>query len=68
MWTSPHGTLIEGTIDLAFEDAGGLTVVDFKTDRELSTDLERYERQLRMYCMALATARGKPATGILMRI
>jgi ATP-dependent exoDNAse (exonuclease V) beta subunit len=68
MWTSPDGTLIEGTIDLAFEDAGGLTVVDFKTDRELSTDLERYERQLRMYCMALATARGKPATGILMRI
>jgi ATP-dependent helicase/nuclease subunit A len=68
MWTSPDGTLIEGTIDLAFEDAGALTVVDFKTDRELSTDLERYQRQLSMYCMALSTARGKPATGILMRI
>jgi ATP-dependent exoDNAse (exonuclease V) beta subunit len=68
MWTSPDGTLIEGTIDLAFEDAGSVTVIDFKTDRELSTDLERYKRQLGMYCLALSGARGKPANGILLRI
>ena len=42
VWKAPDGTLIEGTIDLAFEDLAGLTVVDFKTDRELATDLERY--------------------------
>ena len=35
VWKAPDGTLIEGTIDLAFEDLSGLTVVDFKTDREL---------------------------------
>jgi ATP-dependent exoDNAse (exonuclease V) beta subunit len=68
MWTSPDGTLIEGTIDLAFEDAGALTVIDFKTDRELSTDIDRYKRQLGMYCLALNSARGKPAKGILLRI
>jgi ATP-dependent exoDNAse (exonuclease V) beta subunit len=67
-WTAPDGTLIEGTIDLAFEDAGGLTVVDFKTDRELSTDLERYRRQLTVYCQALSLLRGKPARGILARV
>jgi ATP-dependent exoDNAse (exonuclease V) beta subunit len=68
IWTSPDGTLIEGTIDLAFEDAGSVTVIDFKTDRELSTDLDRYKRQLGMYCLALSTARGKLSKGILLRI
>jgi ATP-dependent helicase/nuclease subunit A len=34
-WKSDDGTLIEGTIDLVFEDVDGLTVIDFKTDREL---------------------------------
>jgi ATP-dependent exoDNAse (exonuclease V) beta subunit len=33
-WKSDDGTLIEGTIDLVFEDVDGLTVIDFKTDRE----------------------------------
>jgi len=67
-WTAPDGTLIEGTIDLAFEDLTGLTVVDFKTDRELSTDLERYRRQLTVYCQALGTLRSTTARGILARV
>ncbi len=81
IWQAPDGTLIEGTIDLAFEDAGGsntgrsaegpeprLTVLDFKTDRELDADIERYRRQLAIYCRALSALRGQPAQGILMRI
>jgi ATP-dependent exoDNAse (exonuclease V) beta subunit len=67
-WKAPDGTLIEGTIDLAFEDASGLTVVDFKTDRELSTDLERYKRQLTVYCQALGALRNTTARGILAKI
>jgi ATP-dependent helicase/nuclease subunit A len=68
VWKAPDGTLIEGTIDLAFDDLAGLTVVDFKTDRELSTDLERYRRQLTVYCQALGTLRGTIARGILARV
>ena len=68
VWKAPDGTLIEGTIDLAFEDLTGLTVVDFKTDRELATDLERYRRQLTVYCQALGTLRNTTARGILARI
>jgi ATP-dependent exoDNAse (exonuclease V) beta subunit len=67
-WKAPDGTLVEGTIDLAFEDAAGLTVVDFKTDRELSTDLDRYRRQLTVYCQALGTVRKMAAKGILARV
>jgi ATP-dependent helicase/nuclease subunit A len=68
VWKADDGTLIEGTIDLAFEDAAGLTVIDFKTDRELAGDLSRYTRQLEIYCRALSAARGAPARGILMKI
>ncbi len=68
VWKAPDGTLIEGTIDLAFEDVTGLTVVDFKTDRELSTDLDRYRRQLTVYCQALGTLRNTTARGILARV
>ena len=46
----------------------GLTVVDFKTDRELATDLERYTRQLTVYCQALGALRGTTARGILARV
>jgi ATP-dependent exoDNAse (exonuclease V) beta subunit len=62
------GVLIEGTIDLTFEDADGLTVVDFKTDRELSADLSRYTRQLAVYCRALSALRAVPVKGILAKI
>jgi ATP-dependent exoDNAse (exonuclease V) beta subunit len=68
IWKAPDGTLIEGTIDLAFEDAGGLTVVDFKTDRELAADLEKYRRQLTVYCRALGALRNMTARGILARV
>jgi ATP-dependent exoDNAse (exonuclease V) beta subunit len=68
IWQAPHGILVEGTLDLAFEEEGGVTVVDFKTDRELDADADRYRRQLTIYCRALASLRGTPARGVLMRV
>jgi ATP-dependent exoDNAse (exonuclease V) beta subunit len=67
-WKAPDGTLIEGTIDLVFEDAGGLTVVDFKTDRELASDLSRYLRQVTVYCRALSALRTVRTKGILAKV
>jgi ATP-dependent exoDNAse (exonuclease V) beta subunit len=74
IWQSPDGTLIEGTVDLAFEErvAGSadrrLVVLDFKTDRELDAEGERYRRQVAIYCRALTGLRGGEARGVLMRV
>jgi hypothetical protein len=70
LWQAPDGSLVEGTIDLAFDEGepARLVVLDFKTDRELEADFERYRRQLAIYCTALAALRGQPARGILMRV
>ncbi len=58
--------LLEGTIDLAFEDADELVVLDFKTDRELTTDFDQYRRQVDVYCRAIGAVKGKTARGILL--
>jgi ATP-dependent helicase/nuclease subunit A len=68
VWKSPDGTLVEGAIDLAFEDPTGVTVLDFKTDRELTLDLERYKRQLAVYCQAMEQMTERPAKGLLLRV
>jgi ATP-dependent exoDNAse (exonuclease V) beta subunit len=70
LWQVPDGSLLEGTIDLAFDeqDPEVTVVLDFKTDRELDADLERYRRQLAIYCTALTELRGRPARGVLMRV
>ncbi len=62
------GTLVEGTVDLAFLDAGTWVVVDFKTDHELGQRVDTYRRQVSLYADAIATATGQPARGILLRL
>ena len=62
------GTLIEGNVDLAFEADGQMVVVDFKTDRELGDAIDTYRRQVQIYAHAIATATGRPARGVLMKI
>ena len=63
------GTLIEGIVDLAFEEHGSWTVVDYKTDRELAAAGEdRYRRQVALYALAIAEATGQPAVGVLIRV
>jgi len=63
------GTLVEGVVDLAFEEPSGWTVVDYKTDREIAAaGEERYSRQVALYVSAIAQATGRPAAGVLVRI
>ena len=54
--------LVQGIIDLYFEEDGGLVLLDYKTDavREASQLLDRYQTQMDLYARALADATGKP--------
>jgi ATP-dependent helicase/nuclease subunit A len=65
--TLPDGTLVEGVVDLAFEDGGRWMVVDYKTDRELaSLGEDRYRLQVALYAGAIAQATGAPCDGVLL--
>jgi ATP-dependent helicase/nuclease subunit A len=56
-----RGRLIEGYIDLLFEDERGeLVVVDYKTDADLDTAADRYRLQAATYALALETTLGRP--------
>ena len=67
--TTADGALVEGVVDLAFEENGVWTVVDYKADRELATEGEdRYRRQVALYATAIARATGRPARGVLVRV
>ena len=63
------GSLVEGTVDLAFyedtPDFVGWTVVDFKTDRKVEAT-SVYFTQVRVYLEALCAATGSPARGIIL--
>jgi ATP-dependent helicase/nuclease subunit A len=62
------GTLIEGVVDLAFEEDGRWIVVDFKTDADLSAHGGAYMRQVRLYADAIAAATGRPADAVVFQI
>jgi len=64
----PDGSLLEGVLDLAFEDASGWTVVDFKTDADMGAPLARYRRQVSLYASVVARATGAKATAVLMQL
>jgi len=67
-WRLDACALVEGVADLAFMTDEGVTVVDFKTDRELDSALDRYRRQVQIYAAAIGFALGRPARGVLMRV
>jgi hypothetical protein len=64
--SAPVGEMsVEGFVDLLYETAGGLVVVDYKTDRaptdaELDEALARYTPQGATYALAVEEALGKP--------
>jgi ATP-dependent exoDNAse (exonuclease V) beta subunit len=62
------GRLLEGTVDLAFEEAGRTVVVDYKTDADLAENRSRYEAQLGWYVFALERVLGRPAEGVLLSV
>jgi ATP-dependent helicase/nuclease subunit A len=64
-----HGFMVEGVVDLAFEEDAGWIVVDFKTDQEIETgQLQTYLRQVALYAAAIGRATGRPASGVLLRL
>ena len=67
LWVAPDGTLVEGTVDLAFRDKNGLTIVDFKTDRDPFDDVEPYRNQLGIYARALSNP-AEPTELVLVRL
>jgi len=60
--------LLEGVIDLAFREDGGWTVVDFKTDEDLSARRVHYEAQVRWYALALSRLTGEPTRAVLLSL
>jgi ATP-dependent exoDNAse (exonuclease V) beta subunit len=64
------GTLIEGIVDLAFQEDGpdfnGWTVVDFKTDREIENAENQYRAQVAAYVEAVRIATACPTRGFLL--
>jgi ATP-dependent exoDNAse (exonuclease V) beta subunit len=67
--TMPDGTMVEGVVDLAFEESGQWHVVDFKSDRWVSEVGEaQYRRQVGLYAEAISKATGKSTTGTILRI
>jgi ATP-dependent helicase/nuclease subunit A len=67
-WLQQDGTLVEGVLDLAFDEGGTTIVVDFKTDHELAAGEARYRAQLHQYVHAISRATGQPAKGILFKV
>jgi ATP-dependent exoDNAse (exonuclease V) beta subunit len=64
----PCGTLVEGVVDLAFEENGRWVVVDFKTDVDLSAHQHEYVSQVRMYADAISAATGQPAEAAILHV
>lgn len=53
--------LLQGVIDLYFEDENGITIVDFKSDHSiLDTAVTQYAKQLEIYAYALERILQKP--------
>ncbi len=67
-WIQADGTLVEGVLDLAFDEGDDTVVVDFKTDHELSAGEARYRAQLQQYVSAVTAVTRRRAYGVLFRI
>ena len=63
-----NNLLVEGVIDLAFEQVEVWTVVDFKTDEEFRGNEPAYRRQVAMYAPATQAANGARVSALLMRV
>jgi ATP-dependent helicase/nuclease subunit A len=63
-------TVLEGFIDLLFEEDDGLVVVDYKTDalesaEEITKSMQRYRLQGGAYALALEKAAGRPVKEVV---
>jgi ATP-dependent exoDNAse (exonuclease V) beta subunit len=62
------GTLVEGYVDLAFQDEDDFIVVDFKTDRELDGAIDKYKQQVSFYATAIGEVSGLSTRAFLMSV
>ena len=62
------GVLVEGVIDLAFQEEDAWTVIDYKTDFEIKGRLEEYKNQLGLYALAVARSTGQGVKAVLLRL
>jgi ATP-dependent helicase/nuclease subunit A len=64
VWLPQEGDLVEGVVDLVFEEDGALVVVDYKTDHiaaeQALAQAAHHAPQLQLYGRALAVATGVP--------
>jgi ATP-dependent helicase/nuclease subunit A len=64
VWFPEGGDLVEGVVDLVFEEEGGLVVVDYKTDHILPAQAvaqaAHHAPQIQLYARGLAQALGLP--------
>ncbi len=60
--------ILEGTVDLAFVEAGRWAVVDFKTDADIAARRQHYQRQLQWYMYAISQLSRLPVSGWLLQI
>ena len=64
-WPEDESVLIQGIIDVYFEEDGRFYVLDYKTDRVTNDDelADRYRVQIELYARAIETATGKTVAG-----
>jgi len=62
------GVLVEGVIDLVFEDGKRSVIVDFKSDEELRAGGAKYQRQIGIYAAAVRECTGRSVSAVLMRV
>jgi len=67
---SHGGVIVEGKIDLLFEEEDGIVIVDYKTDAVPPDGAEgladRYRQQAEAYALAVTQASGKPVKEIVL--
>lgn len=68
MMAQAGGVVIEGVVDLAFLEGDFYTVVDFKTDADLSHAKNAYARQVWTYAQAIARATQRPVRAMILSV
>ncbi len=65
-----NGTIFEGVMDVVFKEGDGLVVLDFKTDLvekdKLSSKIEHYKPQAKVYSDAIETIFGQPPKEVVL--
>jgi ATP-dependent exoDNAse (exonuclease V) beta subunit len=54
MLRAEGGEIVDGVVDMTFDEEGGSILLDFKTDVRMGANIARYKRQLQAYALAMA--------------